>query len=53
MNVNQKEALLKIALNNLIHPQDYRTLLKLVFKIDSLLEKINNLEWPDLICTTN
>jgi len=53
MNVNQKEALLKIALNNLIHPQDYRALLKLVFKIDSLLEKINNLEWPDLICTTN
>lgn len=50
---NQKETLLKIALSNLISPQDYRNLLKLVFKIESLLEKINNLKWPDLlICAT-
>ena len=46
---NQKETLVKIALENLISPQDYTMLLKLVFKIDSLLEKVENLEWPKLL----
>ena len=49
MMENQKETLLKIALRNLISVQDYRTLLKLVFKIDSLLEKMDNLKWPKLL----
>ncbi len=50
---NQKETLIGLALGNRLSAQDYRQLLQLVFKIDSLLEKINALKWPDLICATN
>lgn len=50
---NQKETLIRLALGNRLSVQDYRQLLQLVFKIDSLLDKINALMWPDLICASN
>lgn len=50
---NQKETLIKLALGNQLSAQDYRHLLQLIFKIDSLLEKINALKWPNLICVTD
>ena len=39
--------LLSFANNRLISFQDYRALCQLVFKIDSLLEKIDLLEWEE------
>ena len=50
---NQKETLIGLALGNRLSPQDYRQLLQLVFKIESLIEKINMSKWPDLIYATN
>lgn len=43
----QKKMLLSFAINRLISFQDYRALCQLVFKIDSLLEKINLLQWDE------
>ena len=43
----QKKMLLSFASNRLISFQDYRLLCQLVFKIDSLLEKIDSLIWHE------
>ena len=43
----QKNMLVSFALQQLISFQDYKTLCQLVFKIDSLLEKIDSLTWHE------
>lgn len=43
----QKKMLVSFALQQLISFQDYKTLCQLVFKIDSLLEKIDSLTWHE------
>ena len=43
----QKKMLVSFALQQLISFQDYKTLCQLVFKIDSLLEKIDSFTWHE------
>lgn len=43
----QKKMLVSFALQQLISFQDYKTLCQLVFKMDSLVSKIESLSWHE------